>query len=144
MFTPTTFIQPSFGSYGNQKRNKRNPNWKKKEVKSSLLSDDMILYTENLQDATRNLLSSAHSLSCVPLFVTPWTAACQASLSIINSRSLLKLTSIKPVMPSNHLILCHPLSLLPSISPSIRIFFDESSHQVAKVLEFQFQHPSFQ
>ena len=57
--------------------------------------------------------------------MTPWTAACQASLSITNSRSSLKLTSIESVMPSNHLILCHPLLLLPSI-PSIRVFSNES------------------
>ena len=56
----------------------------------------------------------------------PWTAACQASLSITNSRSLLKLMSIKSVMPSNHLILSHPLLLLPSIFPSIRVFSNES------------------
>ena len=60
------------------------------------------------------------------LFVTPWTAACQASLSITNSRSLLKFTSIESVIPSNHLILCHPLLLLPSVFPSIRIFSNES------------------
>ena len=59
------------------------------------------------------------------LFETPWTAACQASLSITNSRNLLKLMSIKWVMPSNHLILCHPLLFLPSIFPSIRVFSNE-------------------
>ena len=64
-------------------------------------------------------------LSCVQLFVTPWTAACQASLSITNSRSLLKLMSIESLMPSNHLILCHPLLFLPSIYPSIRVFSNE-------------------
>ena len=75
---------------------------------------------------------------------TPRTAARQASLSITNSWSLLKLMSIKSVMPSNHLILCRPLLLLPSIFPSIRIFSNESisSHKVAKVLELQ--HQSFQ
>ena len=62
------------------------------------------------------------SLSSVWLFATPWTAACQASLSFAISWSLLKLMSIEPVMPSNHLILCHPLLLLPSIFPSIRVF----------------------
>ena len=66
------------------------------------------------------------SLSRVRLFATPWTAARQAFLSITNSRSLLKLMSIKSVMPSNHLILCCPLLLLPSIFPSIRVFSDES------------------
>ena len=67
--------------------------------------------------------SSAQLLSHVPLFATPWTAASQASLSVTNSRSLLKLTS---VMPSSHLILCRPLLLLPSIFPSIRVFSNES------------------
>ena len=70
--------------------------------------------------------SSVQSLSRVWLFVTPWTAACQASLSITNSQSLLKLTSITSVMPSNHLILCRPLLLPPSIFPSIRVFSNES------------------
>ena len=70
--------------------------------------------------------SSIQLLSGVWLFVTPWTAACQASLSITNSQSLLKLMSIELVMPSNHLILCHPLLLLPSIFPSIRGFSNES------------------
>ena len=69
---------------------------------------------------------SSVQFSHVWLFVTPWTAACQASLSITNSQSLLKLMSIESVMPSNHLILCHPLLLLPSIFPSIRVFSNES------------------
>ena len=67
-------------------------------------------------------VSSVQYLSHVRLFVTPWTAAHQTSLSITNSWSLLKLMSIKPMMPSSHLILCHPLLLLPSIFPSIRVF----------------------
>ena len=71
-------------------------------------------------------ISSIQSLSHVQLFVTPWTAAHQASLSITNSWSILKLMSIESVMPSNHLILCHPLLLLPSIFPRIRIFSNES------------------
>ena len=66
--------------------------------------------------------SSVRSLSCVQLFVIPWTAARQASLSITNSQSLLKLVSTESVIPSNHLILCHPLLLQPSIFPSIRVF----------------------
>ena len=70
--------------------------------------------------------SSVQSLSCVWFFATTWIVACQASLSIINSRSLLKLISIESVMPSNHLILCCPLLLLPSIFPSIRVFSNES------------------
>ena len=87
--------------------------------------------------------SSVQSLTRVRLFATPWTAARQASLSITNSRSLPKLMSIESVMPSNHLILCHPLLLLPSIFPSIRVFSNESI-LFAKVLEFQLQHQSFQ
>ena len=71
--------------------------------------------------------SSVQSLSHVRLFATPWTAACQASLSITNSQSLLKLMSIESVMPSNYLILCHPLLLLPSIFPRIRVFSNESA-----------------
>ena len=70
--------------------------------------------------------SSVQSLSRVQLFETPWTAACHAFLSITNSQSLLKLMSIESVMPSNHLILCHHLLLLPSIFPSIRVFSSES------------------
>ena len=70
--------------------------------------------------------SPVQSLSPVRLFVTPRTAACQASLSITNSQSLCKLMSIESVMPSNHLILCRPLLLLPSIFPSIRVFSNES------------------
>ena len=73
-----------------------------------------------------SLISSVQLLSCVQLFATPWTAACQTSLSIINSWSLLKLMSITLVMPSNHLILCHPLLLLPSSFPSIKVFSSES------------------
>ena len=71
--------------------------------------------------------SSVQSLSHVRLFATPWTAACQASLSITNSGSLPKLMSIELVMPSNHLILCHPLLLPPSILPGIRVFSNESA-----------------
>ena len=76
---------------------------------------------------TGNTISSVQSLNHVRLFVTPWTAVCQASLSIINSQSLLKLMSISSVMPSNHLVLCCPLLLPPSIFPSIRIFSSESA-----------------
>ena len=74
--------------------------------------------------------SSVQSLSRVQLFATPWIAACQASLSITNSRSLPKLMSIESVMPSNHLNLCHPLPLLPSIFPSIRVFSNESALRI--------------
>ena len=91
-------------------------------------------------------ISSVQFLSRVWFFVTPWTAACQASLSITNSQSLLRLMSIESVMPSNHLILCHPLLLLPSIFPSIKVFFQwfSSAYKVAEVLESQLQHPSLQ
>ena len=74
--------------------------------------------------------SSVQSLSRVWLFVTPWSAARQASLFIANSRSLLKLMSSELVMPSNHLILCHPLLLLPSISSCIRVFSNESALRI--------------
>ena len=74
--------------------------------------------------------SSVQSLSRVQLFATPWTAACQASLSITKSQSPPKPMSIELVMPSNHLILCHPLILLPSIFPSIRFFSNESAFQM--------------
>ena len=73
------------------------------------------------------LISSVQSLSCVQLFATPWIAAHQASLSITNAQSPPKPMSIKLVMPSNHLILCQPLLLLPSIFPSIRVFSNEST-----------------
>ena len=76
------------------------------------------------------LLSVQFSRSVVSDFATPWTAARQAFLSITNSQSLLKLMSIQLLMPSNHLILCHPLLLLPSIFPSIRVFSDESALRI--------------
>ena len=91
------------------------------------------------------MFSSVQSLSCVWLFATPWTAAHQASLSIKNSQSLLKLMSIESVVPFNHLILCHPF-LPPAFNLSQHqglLKWISSSHQVAKVLEFQLQHPSF-
>ena len=72
-------------------------------------------------------ISSVKLFSRIQLFVTPWTAAHQASLSITNSQSLLKLMSIELMMLSNHLVLCHPLLLLPSIFPSIRVFSNESA-----------------
>ena len=74
--------------------------------------------------------SSVQSVSRVRLFATPWTAAWQASLSITNSRSLPKLMSIESVMPSNHLMLCYPLLLLPSIFPNIRVFSNESAFHI--------------
>ena len=74
--------------------------------------------------------SSVQSLSHVQLSASPWTAKCQASLCITNSWSLLKLMSIESVMPSSHLILCHPLVVLPSIFPSIRVFSSESALRI--------------
>ena len=74
-----------------------------------------------------DVFSSVQSLSCVRLFATPWTAARQTSLSIPNSQSPPKLMSIELVMPSNHLILCHPFLLLPSVFPSIRVFSIDSA-----------------
>ena len=87
-----------------------------------------------------NSFSSVQSLSHVQLFATPWTVAHQASLSITNSRSLLKPMSIESVMPSNHLIVCHPLLLPPSIFPSIRVFSNESVLPIRwpKYLSFSF------
>ena len=79
-----------------------------------------------LSDESCHLIVVAQSLSRVRLFVTPWTAGCQASLSFTVSQSLLRLTSIESVMPSNHLILYRPLLLLPSIFTSIRVFSNES------------------
>ena len=73
---------------------------------------------------------SVQSLSCVQLFATPWTAAHQASMSITNSWSSHKLMSFESVMPSNHLVLCHPLLLLPSIFPNIRVFSNESAFPI--------------
>ena len=76
------------------------------------------------------LISSVQSLSCVRLFATPWTAACQASLSIANSQSLLRFMSTESVVPSNHFILCCPLLLPPSIPPSIRVFPNEATLRI--------------
>ena len=82
------------------------------------------------QEDEKPVVVVVQSLSCVLLFVTTWTAARQASLSFTNSWSLLKLMSIESVMPSNHLILCRPLLLLPSIPPSIRVFCNESALRI--------------
>ena len=80
----------------------------------------------NLKSLLKFQFSSVQSLSCVQIFAAPWTAARQASQSITKSQSLLKLMSTESEMPSNHLILCHPLLLPPSIVPSIRVFSNES------------------
>ena len=83
--------------------------------------------SSNIQVFQHSVSQSVQSLSRVRLFATPWIAACQASLSITNSRSSLRLTSIESVMPSSHLILGRPLLLLPLIHPSIRVFSNEST-----------------
>ena len=89
--------------------------------------------------------SDQSSRSVVSHSATPWIAGWQASLSITNSRSSLRLMSIESVMPSNHLILCHPRLILTPIPPSIRVFQCVNAlHEVAKVLEFQLQHHFFQ
>ena len=83
-------------------------------------------WADNIQLASNIEFSSVPSLSCVQFFANPWTAAHQASLSIANTQSLLRLMSIETVMPSNHLILCCPHNILPSIFPSIRVIPNES------------------
>ena len=82
------------------------------------------------EGGSRGSFISVQPLSRVQLFATPWTVACQASLSITDSQSLLRLMSIESVMPSNHLILCHSLLLPPSIFPSIRVFSNESALRI--------------
>ena len=117
------------------------------QILSALPQSSFMLFPSVLcwSELLLSQFSSAESLNRVQFFVTPWTAACQASLSITNSQSLLKLLSIESMMPSNHLILCHPLLLLPSsLSQNQGLFqWVSSSHEVTKVLEFQFQHQSF-
>ena len=93
----------------------------------SLLFTQINLHIHISYFGRTNIFSSVQSLSHVRLFVTPWITAHQASLSITNSRSSLRLMSIKSVMPSSHLILCCPLFLLPHIPPSIRVFSNESA-----------------
>ena len=94
------------------------------------MSIDRWMDKESVVHTHNGIFSSVQSLSNVRLFVTPWIAARQASLSIIISRSLPKLKSIKSVMPSSHLILCHPLLLLPPILPSIRVFSNVSTLRI--------------
>ena len=91
-----------------------------------LYSFHQIIQYSWFQFVAFNVISSVQSLSCVQPFVTPWTAALQASLFITNSQSSLKLMSMEEVMPSSHLILCRLLLLSPSIFPSIRVFSNES------------------
>ena len=95
--------------------------------RNCVVSGVIFKFLNNFDLILMSQFSSVQLLSCVRLFATPWIAACQASLSITNSRSSLKLKSIKLVMPSSHLILCHPLLLLPPIPPSIGVFSNEST-----------------
>ena len=106
---------------------------KKNSAESNLIHQTLsrvILITETEQPTLCQMFSSVQLLSNVQLFVTSWTEAGQASLSITNSQTILKLMSIVSVMPSNHLILCRPLLLLPSIFPSIRVFSKESALRI--------------
>ena len=97
-----------------------------KLISSSFWTSCNTLYLDVVMWLNSTSVQSVQLISCIQLFVTPWTAACQASLSITNSWRLPKPMSIESVMPSNHLILCCPLLLLPSIFPSIRVFSNES------------------
>ena len=113
-----------------------NPLYSKEEKKGySLFIGDIV----NLKNALQyTVIHSVQLLSHVWLFLTPWTAAHQACLSITNSRSSLGLTSIESVMPSNHLILCCPLLLPPSIFPSIRVFSNESALHIRQPKDWGF------
>ena len=99
--------------------------WNDIERKETKWSVFLIIWLPTLKESTQ--FSAVQSVSCVRLFATPWIAACQASLSITISRSSLRFTSIKSVMPFSHLILCCPLLLLPPIPPSIKVFSNESA-----------------
>ena len=101
-----------------------------KALQSSPLDCKEIKPLSSVQFSSLSHVRQFSSLSHVRLFATPWTAAHQASLSITNSQSPPKPMSIESVMPSNHLILCHPLLLLPSIFPSIRVFSNESALRI--------------
>ena len=96
----------------------------------TMTTNEILLQITKILFFTSIFLSVQFSRSVVSDSATPWTAAYQASLSIANSQSLLRLMSIESVMPSNHLILCHPLLLLPSIFPSIRVFSNESALRI--------------
>ena len=121
---------------------------KKKKLKETISEETQIpdiLLMYNNCELTVLLTSSVQSLSRVRLFVTPWTIACKASLSIIKSWSLLRLKSIESVMPSNLLILCHPLLFCLQPFPASGSFqMSQLFTSEAEVLEFQLQHQSFQ
>ena len=138
------WLPPCFSGWGSPKKNLTFLR-KLKQTRKELMAGDCQLFTVLTPEQRLGVLtdtsaclplelynflvqfSSVQSLSHVRLFVTPWITARQASLSIINSQSSLRLTSIESVMPSSHLILCHPLLLLPLIPLSIRVFSNEST-----------------
>ena len=116
-----------------------------KLLKSPGLGDEFKSQSERNKSNMELYFIIVQLLSPVWLFATPWTAARQPFLSITNSQSLLKLMSIESVMPSNHLLLCHPLLLLPSIFPSIKVFSNESALHIRwPLLVLQLQHQTFQ
>ena len=108
--------------------------WVQQNLLSYVCRTEILISLPSAGGYSQLLVSSVQLLNWVQLFKTPWTATRQASLSIINSQSLLKLMSIESVMPSNHFLLCHPLLLPPSNFPSIRVFSNES------ILELQLEH----
>ena len=95
-----------------------------------LIRANHLIYCPNVDTFETEQFNSVQSLSRIWLFATLWTTARQASVSITNTRSLPKLMSIESMMPSNHLILCHPLLLLPSVFPNIRVFSNESAFRI--------------
>ena len=112
-----------------------------KDLNRHFSKDDIWTAQKYMKRYSRSIIlqfSSVQSLKHVQFFATPWIAARQASLSITNSRSLLKLMSIESVMPSSHLILCHPLLFLPPIPPSIRVFSNESTLCIRWYWSFSF------
>ena len=112
-----------------------------KDLNRHFSKDDIWMAKKYMKRHSRSIIlqfSSVQSLRRVQLFATPWIAARQASLSITNSRSLLKLVSIESVMPSSHLNLCHPLLFLPPIPPSIRVFSNESTLCIRWYWSFSF------
>ena len=133
---PYRFVQSTPHGRNNSRKNEETEQKQKQQPAVDVTGDESkvrccreqyCIGTWDARSMNQGKFSSVQSLSCVRLFATPWIAACQASLSITNSRSSLKLMSIESVMPSSHLILCHPLLLLPPIPPSIRVFANEST-----------------